>query len=400
MIHKWNPFFQVLIDINEKLLERGDRLKQQKGASVQIRLLVLLFVVVIFSVFFTVGLRVRDTSFAWYLQGVILNFKNFHSFLMGELNSGGMNYTVYRILIVGFVGAALAVSGAVYQGVFRNPMASPGILGVQSGGVLAGSIYLFLFSGYKEEVKLYNYEQYMDYYNNITLFERYAQQIVIFIGAVVTVMLIVAIAKIAGGGRISTVTLLISASVFSVFISSGLELFRYYMIKMDPTDVRISKIQLFMMGSFENTYSLNHLLSIGIPVILCLILLILLGVKINTLVFGDEEAKTMGVSVHFLRNSLILLATILTVITISFCGQIGFIGLLVPHLARFLVGSDFRKLVPTAMILGASILMFVFDITTFLNMNIYINLFTSAIGGPLFIVLMLKARRERSAEWA
>jgi iron complex transport system permease protein len=361
---------------------------------------VILLVSIFISIFLTVNLVYNHFSPARYFNEIRNNSVNFIKLLSGRKNANGINIIVCRCFIIILVGAALSVSGAVFQGVFRNPMASPGIIGAQSGGVLAGALYLFLFTADHKAAQIYSTQGLTDYIESLGLLECYARQAAILLGSLLTVIFVVSIARAAGRGKISSLTLLIVGSVLSTFIQSLISALRYYMVLLDPTDTRVSALQLFLMGSFNDTFSAEHLILIGVPVVICLLSLYWMRMKINVLVFGEEEAIAMGIRVGALRGVLIAIATIMTAITVSFCGQIGFIGMMVPHMARMISGPDYKRLIPVSALLGSICMLAIYDIAAMLNAAIYVNLFSSLIGGTFFMIIMIRSRRRRDAEWA
>ncbi len=363
-------------------------------------LFIVLLVTVLASIFFTVNLVVIHFSPAGYINEIHNYIEGFAHLLSGKGNENGMNIMVCRSFIIALVGAALSVSGAVFQGVFRNPMASPGTIGAQSGGILAGAIYILLFTEDNKTTQIFNGDGLSDYIGGLSLLDRYARQAVILLGAFMTVMFVVWIARAAGRGKVSALMLLMVGSVLSAFIQSLITMIRYYMVMLDPTDSRISSLQIFMMGSFNDSYSPEHLLLIAVPVGICLIILYRMRMKINVLVFGEEEAKTMGIRVSLIQGVLIVLSTVMTAVTVSFCGQIGFIGMMVPHIARLFSGPDYKNLIPVSALLGSVFLLIIYDISSMLNMAVYVNLYSSLIGGIFFLVFMIRSRRRRSAEWA
>ena len=216
--------------------------------------------------------------------------------------------------------------------------------------------------------------------NSLNFWELYKEQLIILLGAICSVFLIIALAKACSPkNKLSTLTLILCGSIFSSFIQSFISLIRYYMIKMDPTDSRVSELQTFMLGSFNNIFSREHLLLIAVPLLLLLIAVFLLRGPINVLVFSEEDAKVMGIPTEAFKYLLICLATLLTAIPIAFCGSIGFIGLIVPHLSRYLVGPNYRTLLPTSALLGAVLMIAIYNLAYLFNASLYVNLFTSFI---------------------
>ena len=120
---------------------------------------------------------------------------------------------------------------------------------------------------------------------------------------------------------------------------------------------------------------------------------------LNVLVFGEDEARTMGLRVDLTRNLMVGVCTVLTAFMIAFCGTIGFIGFIVPHMARRITGPDFRWLLPASAMTGAITMMIVYYVATAVNYAENINFMTSLIGGPAFLIVMLRSRRRNNAGW-
>lgn len=380
--------------------DENKRFLISKNKKLIITLFIILFLVMFFSLFLMVNLLSINLSIGGYFQIVKNNFQRFTNFIFHKGNPLGMNLVVYRLLIIGLVGAALSTSGSIYQAVFKNPMASPGILGVEAGGAFAGAVFIFFFGMESTTNTIRTTKQYLAYYDSLNFAQRYSQQLCIFISCLLSVFLIVSIAKMAGRGKLSIVSLLLVGTVFASLLNSMMAVIQYYLYLLDPSDVRISKMQMFQMGSFNGTYSVEHLIMMGIPILVCLILANIFRVRINVLVFGEDEAKSLGIKVGFFRNFLIVISTILSATTIAFCGQIGFMGLMVPHIARFIAGPDYKVFLPVSGILGAIMMIAIYNLSYMFNCTLYVNMFASFIGGPLFTVLMIRARRARNADWA
>ena len=265
-----------------------------------------------------------------------------------------------RIFLACLVGCSLSAAGASYQGVFQNPMASPDILGASNGAAFGAALAILL--GMSKTVTV-----------------AFA-----FAASLLCVSLVIFLGKRAKGKRV--VGLILAGIMVSALFSSGTS---YIKLVADPND-QLPAITYWLMGSLNGTMPSDVYFAL-ITMLIGLIPLILLRWRINLLTLGDQEAKTMGVHVTRLRTIVILCATLMTASAVSVSGVIGWVGLVLPHLARRLVGNDYRKLLPTSMVMGALFLLAVDDISrNALATEIPIGILTSLIGAPFFIYLMTK----------
>lgn len=270
-----------------------------------------------------------------------------------------------RILAALMAGGALSVSGATYQGLFKNPMVSPDILGASAGAGFGAALGLLLSFGYT------------------------GVQISAFIFGIAAVTLTYLISIIIGRGNNATLVLILTGMVVSSMFASLISLIKYV---ADP-DEKLPAITFWLMGGLSSV-SLNDVEMLLIPLMIGLIPLILLRWKLNILSFGDEEAKSLGVDTKWLRMIIIFCATLITAGTISVSGMIGWIGLIIPHMARMIVGPNFKVLLPASLIIGSTFLLIVDDIARCaFPIEIPLGILTALIGAPFFIYLLIKGRR-------
>ncbi|MEP7453530.1 iron ABC transporter permease [Phyllobacterium sp. SB3] len=262
------------------------------------------------------------------------------------------------------VGAALAAAGATYQGLFRNPLVSPDILGVSAGASLGAVLGIYLSLPVA------------------------TIQLLGFAGGLLAVAAVYAV----GSGirnRDPVLVLVLSGVAIGALVGSGLSLIK---ILADPYD-QLPAITYWLLGSLTSV-SNGDLLSVLPAFVVGLAPLVLLRWRINLLTLGDEEARSLGVDTRILRPLLIASATLITAAAVSITGIIGWIGLIIPHMARLLVGPDFRKLLPMSMILGAGYLLIV-DILarTIALIEIPLGILTAVVGAPFFIWLLASGRK-------
>ena len=230
-----------------------------------------------------------------------------------------------RIVLSMLTGAALAASGAAYQGMFRNPMVSPDILGVSAGAALGAAVALLL--GLPSALV-----------HGIS-----------FVMGLISVCLVMLIARALGRGSRSIVVIILAGTVMSSLFNALVSLCKYV---ADPDDT-LPAITYWLMGSFSRSGTYANIGYLAAVVAVAGSALMAVRWRINALSFGDDEARTMGVRVVGTRRLVIVAATLLTSATVSFCGIVGWIGLIVPHMARLVVGPNYRVLLPVSMLGGA-----------------------------------------------
>ncbi len=271
-----------------------------------------------------------------------------------------------RIIGAIIVGGALSISGAAYQGMFRNPMVSPDILGVSSGAGFGASMAI-LFS-----------------------LPVFMIQTMSFIGGIGAVLIAVTISKWLGKHHDRILVLILAGIVISSLFGAMLSMLKYV---ADP-DEKLPAITYWLMGSLASIRLED--LEIVIPIVLAgIIPLILVSWRLNVLSFGDDEAKSMGLNTNRLRSVVIICASLITACTISISGIIGWIGLIIPHLTRMIVGPNHKSLLIYSFILGGIFLLIVDNIArTIASVEIPIGIITSVIGAPLFIFFLKKSTKK------
>lgn len=267
-----------------------------------------------------------------------------------------------RIIGAVMVGAALSVSGAAYQVMFRNPMVSPAILGVSAGAAFGAAVAI-LWSA-----------------------SAFFIHTMTFVGGLCAVAITHVIgAKLCRGGN-ATLAIILSGIIVSTLFTSLLSMIKYV---ADPYD----KLPVIVYWLMESLASIS-LDSLFFPLIFmgaAFIPLFLLRWRINLLSFGDEEAQTLGIPMERLRLIVILCATLLTAAAVSLSGIIGLVGMIVPHLVRFIVGSDFRFLLPGSALMGGLFLLASDNLArTLWTMEIPLGILTSLFGVPFFLYLLIK----------
>lgn len=280
-----------------------------------------------------------------------------------EMATVVLNIRLPRILMACLVGCALSAAGAGYQGVFQNPMAAPDILGASSGAAF-GAALAILLGGSAAHITL-----------------------AAFLTSLVTVTAVFLIAKAAPGLRV--VNLVLAGIMVSSLFSAGTS---YIKLVADPTN-QLPQITYWLMGSLSGARRADVAFVI-VPIAAGLIPLLLLRYSVNILTLGDEEARTLGVNTDLLRFIVIVCATLVTAASVSVSGMIGWVGLVIPHLCRKLVGSNYRYLLPASCLAGASFLLLVDNVSrNLLAVEIPIGILTAFIGAPFFIYLLCKKEK-------
>ena len=271
-----------------------------------------------------------------------------------------LNVRLPRILLAGLVGCSLSAAGTAYQSVFRNPMAAPDILGALSGACFGAALAILLG------------------------FAHLGVTAMAFAASLATVALVYVLARRIRGNQV--VNLLLAGIMISSLFSAGTS---YIKLVADPTN-QLPAITYWLMGSLSGA----RMKDVGfalLPMALGLVPLLLLRWRINLLTLSEEESRSMGINTTVLRLVVILCATVLTAASVSVSGMIGWVGLVIPHLSRKLVGSDCRRLLPAAMLLGAIFLLAVDNVSrNLLAVEIPIGILTAFIGAPFFLYLMTR----------
>jgi len=270
------------------------------------------------------------------------------------------NVRMPRIALACLVGCCLAAAGASYQGVFQNPMAAPDILGASAGATFGAA--LAILKGTSSTVIMIN----------------------AFLFSLLTVAIVFLISKKAKGK--STLGLILSGIMVSSLFSAGTSFIK---LIADPNE-QLPAITYWLMGSLNGATS-SEVQFVMLPMALGLVSLHLLRWRMNILTMGDDEARTMGINASRIRLMIIICATLITAASVSVSGMIGWVGLVIPHLARKLVGNNYQHLMPATMLFGAIFLLIVDDVSRNLfTTEIPLGILTAFIGAPFFIYLMTK----------
>ena len=372
------------------LQETKEKSSKYKAAN---RTVVIAFIVLvalyIYSIAFYVVPTLNSHALAYILELSRTKFENFLAFLGGDSThySAG-NIIRYTVIVIS--GAALATAGVVFQGSFRNIIASPTTMGVQSGAQLGNALYLLLAVSVTEGFTVIQSNNTVN--QSLSFWELNKQQLFAMVGSFLAIVIVISITSAIGKGKFTSANILFGGMIFSSFTGAITSVIQYYFLYFDPDNSRATSMRLFSMGSFDRVLSVQQLIVISVIVIPCLIYMYGISQKLNLLVMGEDEAATMGVNVKFLRNSLIAVGTLMAATIFAFCGSIGFIGFIVPQISRRLVGPDFRRLMLMAMILGGIVMIFVYNIAFAIGFTAYLNVITSTIGCAMMAYSFVKGK--------
>ncbi|MBP2046993.1 FecCD family ABC transporter permease [Methanobacterium aggregans] len=267
-----------------------------------------------------------------------------------------------RIVAAMMIGAALSIAGASFQGLFQNPLVSPDKLGVSAGAGFGASLAI-LFSA-----------------------SVFMTQISAFAWGLVAVGLTYFIARAFKGTSMLTLVLcgIAIASLFSALLS----LIKYV---ADPYG-QLQTIVFWLMGSLAAVNN-QDLIIMGVPIVIGTAILLMVRWRINVISMGEEEAQTLGINTRRMQGLIIVCCTVVTASSISICGIIGWIGLVIPHITRMIVGPDHKVLLPASIVLGAFFLLLIDDVArTLVTVEIPLGILTALIGAPFFLYLLMKSR--------
>ncbi|ALJ21587.1 FecCD family ABC transporter permease [Microbacterium sp. No. 7] len=276
-----------------------------------------------------------------------------------------------RIGLAIVAGAALSAAGVAFQGLFRNPMVSPDLLGVASGASVGACIGILLsLSGPMI-------------------------QLLSFASGLAAVLLVVGISttvtRTNGGGLLIMV---LAGIVISSLASAATSLTKY----LAPPETKLPEITFWLMGSFARSSSLTNLALMCAVFVIGAVPLLLLRWQLNVMAFGEEEAQALGVDTGRVRLVVIVAATLLTATTVALCGVIGWVGLVIPHICRFLVGPNHLILMPCSMVVGSCFMLGVDNVARATTAGeIPLSIVTALIGAPVFLYLLFKGQRSWSA---
>lgn len=269
-----------------------------------------------------------------------------------------------RVVAAVGVGAALSVAGAAFQGLFRNPLVSPDILGASAGAALGAVLGIYFSAGI------------------------FGIQAAAFAGGLLAVALVYALGGLVRGGD-AVLTLLLIGIVVGSLLGAAIGLMKYL---ADPYD-QLPAMTFWLLGSLSRTHAADLVPLLG-PVALGTAVLLALRWKMNVMSLPDEEARALGAPTRLLRVAIVAAATLVTSASVAAAGIVGWVGLVVPHLARFLVGPSFARLLPATALLGGSFMLLIDTLArTLAPVEIPLGVLTAVVGTPFFLWLLRGTQR-------
>ncbi len=269
-----------------------------------------------------------------------------------------------RTLLAMIVGAALSLSGAVYQGLFKNPVVSPDLLGATSGASLGAALSILLGA------------------------RAAGIQFFSFLGGILAVLLVALLDRLVSRRASSVVNLILCGMLVSSLFNALVSFTKF----VADTETKLPAITFWLMGTLSGT-TLKDLGVFWLFLPACTILL-LVRWKVNILSLGDDEARMLGVNITLYRWLIIACATLLTSLSVSVSGNIGWIGLVVPHFARMVVGSNYGKVLPASALIGSAFMLLVDTAARMLHtVEIPLSIITAVIGAPFFFFLLLRSKK-------
>ncbi len=277
-----------------------------------------------------------------------------------------LNIRLPRIIGAIALGGALSIAGAAYQGMFRNPMVSPDILGVSAGAGFGAALAILLSMP-------------------VILIQGMS-----FIGGISAVLIAMSVSKTIGSKHDPILVLVLSGMIISSLFGSMLSITKFV---ADP-DNKLPAITYWLMGSLSGIQISD--LMVVLPVIAAgIVPLLMISWRLNVLSFGEDEARSLGLNTGRIRVLVVVCASLISASMISICGMIGWVGLIIPHLARLAVGPNYRILLPTSFLFGGIFVLLVDNLARSLTtVEIPLGILTSIIGAPFFIYFLKKSSQK------
>lgn len=299
---------------------------------------------------------------------VILNYVFFTDYEVDSTLSGVVwKIRLPRVLLAFIIGAGLALCGVIMQAVVQNPLAEPYLLGISSGGYLGATIFIILGSSF------------------VGILGSIGLPFFSFIGAIFATFSALFLATYKSS--MTTTKLILSGTIINAACSAAAN----FIMALSGTDSSVARITFWMMGSLTSA-KWDKLLLPALLVFVCSCFFITQFRNLNTMLQGDEAAITLGININFYRKTYLLIIALLTGVLVSTSGIIGFVGLIIPHISRSMIGADHRRLVPVAILTGGLFLMIVDALsrTVVENTELPIGIFTAIVGAPFFAYIMIK----------
>lgn len=279
-----------------------------------------------------------------------------------------LNLRLPRIILASLVGAGLSVVGTSFQGIFKNPMADPFVLGISSGAALGATISIVIGV-------------------QLSIIGMSIMTVNAFVGAILTTLFVYNIARV--GSKIPSITLLLSGVATSFLLSSIISVLMIF----NRQD--IEKIVMWTMGNLSAA-SWSQVGILSIIIIPCTVILYFFSRDLNIMLLGEESARSLGIEVDLVKKLVLFISTLMVAVVVSFSGIIGFVGLIIPHIIRLLFGSDHKIVIPFSALGGALFLIICDTIARSIAppTEIPVGIITSMLGVPFFLYLLYKTKKK------
>ncbi|QKF82831.1 FecCD family ABC transporter permease [Halarcobacter ebronensis] len=326
------------------------------------------FVLLLISIVLNITIGAFSISFSEILNTLLdpQNNKIYYQVLM--------DIRIPRVVLGALVGVAFGISGAMMQTLFKNPLADPSIIGV-SAGASAGVVLFMLLGSFLPTLLYSGFLSYL------------SLPLSAFLGSVITIFAIYKLATIYN--KVAVTVMLLAGIAINAMLGALVGLFTYV-----STEDELKSFTFWTMGSLANA-DMKVILTIFPIVVATYIFAIRKKVELNLMLLGEDEAKNSGVNAEKLKKQLILFVSLAIGTSVAFCGIIGFVGLVVPHIARLIVGSNHKFYLPLSAILGAFILLWADSLARVIisPAELPIGIITSLLGAPFFLWLLIKNRQ-------
>lgn len=335
-------------------------------------------------------------TFSWFVGDLMENVAGLMTVLSGQGADTAFASSMIRYLVIAASGAGLAVCGAVYQGSFKNALVSPSTLGVMSGATAGMLLWIVFFvdedasnvewlvEGGSSDMGIGEY-----------LVSTYSLSLLSFAGCVLVVGIVLLVVKLVGKGGANGIFLIVTGQVIGSIVGAVGNSVRYYYLSGNPYGPKASLLTDLQIASFYRPYTWIDLVAIGVPLVATVVVVMVLRRRMTALQLSEAEARTLGVNSRAMQICVVGLCTLLTAIIVSFCGSVGFVGFLVPRLARRIVGPNFAYLLPAALVFGALFVLGAYVLVMTLlgaEYETMVGMYISIGGAVVFLVTALRGK--------
>lgn len=339
----------------------------------------------------------QNATLAGVIESVGIRASGMSALLAGS-GEGEFSQALAAFAVIVAAGAGLALSGAVYQGAFRNALVSPSTLGVMSGAQVGMVLWVTFFyvngGGGVFPAPLEGIASGMDAHGQDS-FWFFCMAVASFVGCMGVVGLVLLTMRAAGARKASGVMMIITGQVIASIVGAVVNAIRYYFISTLGADSdKVLMLTSLLVQSFYRTYTWVDVLCIALPLAITFAVVMHLRQRMMILSFSEAEARAMGVDARRMQVAVVSLCTLLTAVIVSFCGAVGFVGFLVPHLARRLVGPSFKYLLPCSALVGGAFVLGAYLLLRMLGFMsaTYTGVFISMAGGVVFLVTAIRGK--------